>query len=429
MLKRLMPLILLILLVLGWMNTISNFGVEKRNFAMHMEKAKELEDKGIYIDALEEYESALQFTKDPYPVEQKIAQMFYNLKKFDAFKEYVRNMIIKYNYPQADVKMLVDYYLDVKDNQEALEILNMAQKADAENEYYKQMLVELRGTYRNRYIVADEVLSEYNGYFVYRDTDSYGLLDSAGDVQIVAEYDSIMPFGKEEELAPVKKDKEWYYINKDGYKKLVPDRAVDGLGIFSEGLCTFFVNQQYGYADAKFQVVMEPQYDGATAFANQRALVSKGGKWALINEKFEPITDYIFADVIVNDFGVATDMGVFIAREGERFRVYDLDGNKIGDAEFDEAKAFVSGQSAAVRDKELWGFVGIDGNWAITPIYKNAGSFSHDLAPVLQNEVWGYIDTEKQFRIAEEFAVAKSFSSDGYAPVLDYSWSLIQLIR
>lgn len=429
MLKKILAPLFIILILLGWYNTIRGIGSEDAEYRRHMQKANEYEAKEIYIDALAEYKAALDYAKNPYAAKLKILDMYLALEKYSDFMDYGEAMLKEYDYPEDLVTKLIDYCMENQKETYAVGLLNQAIEKKPENEDYARMLVELRGTYTEKFIGQESLGQSYNGYFVYKDESLFGLLDKEGDVKFNAEYEVILPYGKDPEYAPVKKEGKWFYIDKDGYKKLVPDGEVDSLGMFGDGIAVFCREGLYGYADKDFVIAAEPIWEEATAFANKRALVCKDKKWALIDQDFNFLTEYVFEDVVRDSFGFATSESVFIAKKGEKYGVYDLEGNKIGNADFDMAKAFVSNEPAAVLSKGKWGFVGKDGVWKIEPSYNDADSFSNELAPVRIGELWGYIDIDNTVRIKPDFEEALTFSQQGYAPVRLSSWKLIKLIK
>lgn len=97
-------------------------------------------------------------------------------------------------------------------------------------------------------------------------------------------------------------------------------------------------------------------YDEAMAMANGYAAVRKGNSWQLINEKGEGVTDQVYTDIVVDDKGIAYRNSYF-AKQNGKYRMYDIDGNVIGDGVFDNARLFNPGSDYAA--------VMINGNGAL----------------------------------------------------------------
>lgn len=426
--KKIMMPFMIFLMMTGWVVTISGFGKGNEMFGEHMAKAQAYEEKGIYIDALAEYKEALNYTREPYSVQMKIMDMYANLKKYGNFIDYGDELVKEYNYPEEIVMKMVDYYKESKKKKYAIELLKQAAAKRTGSELYIQELAELRGTYSSRYLGKDNVLPYCNGYAVYEDDEMFGLFELNGGEAVRAGYQAITPYASQPGLATVKSGDQWFCIDEGGYRKLVPDQPVDELGMFGDGLISFCINGLYGYMDDQLTVVQEPQWEYAGVFCEGTAAVKKSGKWALINTEFENVTEYVFDEIVVTEYGQASEYGVFFAKQNETWYLYSKTGEKITSGGFEEVRCFASTQPAAVCQNGTWGYVDQAGNMVISPQYAQAESFSCDLAPVQIDGKWGYIDQENRLRILAEFNEAKPFSPSGSAPVRRNSWELITLI-
>ena len=427
--KKIMMPFMLFLMLTGWVVTISGFGKENDAFEEHMRQAQAYEEKEIYIDALAEYKEALNYTKEPYTVQMKIMDMYANLKKYGDFIDYGDELVKEYNYPEEIVMKMVNYYKESKKKKYAIELLKQAAAKRTDSELYIQELAELRGTYSSQYVGQDNVLPFCNDYAVYEEEGLFGLLEKDGDVAVRAGYQVITPYARQPELATVKLEDQWFCIDKGGYRKLVPDQPVDELGMFGDGLISFCVNGLYGYMDDQLTVVQEPQWEYAGVFCEGTAAVRKNGKWALVNTKFENVTDYIFDEIVVTEYGQASEYGVFFAKQNEAYYLYSSTGEKISDTGFEEVRCFASSQPAAVCQNGAWGYVDQAGSMVISPQYDQAESFACDLAPVQIDGKWGYIDQANRIRILAEFKEAKPFSPVGSAAIRRNSWEMITLIQ
>lgn len=426
--KILMPL-MLALLVLGWHTTLKSLGAGNRLLEQHLTQAQVYEEKGIYIDALDEYKSALEYTKDPYPLHLKIMDMYGALKRNADFVDYGEMLLEEYDYQEDVVIRLVDYYRGNQKKRYAIDVLNRAVSRQADNQVYIRQLAELRGTYTSTYLGKDRVCPYYLQYAVFEKNEKVGLLNTMGVDVIRAVYDEITPYGNSPQLATVRLEQEWYCIDKNGYKKKVPDRPVEALGMYGEDLIAFKADGLYGYMDSEMNVVQEPCWAYAGVFSGGVAPVSKDGKWNLVNTDFQPILSSWLDDIVVSEYGVATEYGVFFGRQSETYYLFDLAGTKLEPDGFEAVRQFASEQPAAVCRDGLWGYVSIEGSLTIAPQYKQARSFSNELAPVLLEEGWGYIDRDNEIRIRPEFEEAGSFSHEGVAPVVKNGWQLIKLVK
>lgn len=427
--KRALPLILLALLVISWITTIQGLGKEQEEYLMHMERAAEYEAKQIYVDALTEYEAALSYTQNPYEIQLKIMDTYLALGKKADFADYGERLLTEYHYPEEVIKKLVDYQLERDNKEKAIELLTAALKVKPDNAWCTDKLTSLKGTYKDTFLGGEFVGKFYGKYAPFKDEGMWGLIDTEGKKVTGQIYDEILPYSRDGRYAPVKLNSEWFFVDQNGYRKLVPDENVESLGIFGEGYAAYQIGGSYGYLDEKMNIAAKPQWQEAGTFAKNLAPVKKDGKWALIDTNFQLVTDYIYEDIIRNAYGESTRFGVYMAKLNGTYHVYDLFGNQLGSAGFEDAKAFESEGPAAVKVGKHWGFVGMDGEMVIKPQYEDARSSSRQLAPVLSDDLWGYIDMDNQIRIEPKFTYADTFTEDGKALVKDRSWRLIRLVQ
>ena len=255
------------------------------------------------------------------------------------------------------------------------------------------------------------------------------MLKSDGTEKIKAIYDEIYPYGKEPNYAAVSDEGQIYYIDKNGYKKLMTDFEVEALGVFGNKLAPYVSEGKYSYIDENANKATETTYDFAGGFANKRAAIKQGDKWAIIKSDFSQVTDFIYDDVILDDLGFSTSQNVYIAKQDGKYHIFDLDGNMKGSEGFDEAKAFMSDDATAVKIDGKWGFVNKSGDIEMMTEYKDAKPFSNGFAAVYDGKMWGYINKNSTVVIDFEFNEAGSFNSSGIAAVRKGAWKFIKLVE
>lgn len=144
-------------------------------------------------------------------------------------------------------------------------------------------------------------------------------------------YDNVnlhdLVFGKRERPAPEKPQKE----------QLTPDSIVK-----------FCRQGKWGYKDWKGNVLIQPVYDNAYPFREDRACVEKDGLLGFIDKKNELIIDYKY------DSATSFAEGLAAVSIGEKTGYIDKDGAEVLPMEFDVATAFENGK-AIVRQDGRWG--------------------------------------------------------------------------
>lgn len=427
--KKILVPVIILLLVLGWGNIIGGNASKHKKYNEYMAKAKALDEKEIYIDALDQYKNALEFTENKFPVEEAILDDYLNLKKYNDFEKQGSMILENYNYPRDITKKIVDYYIDRKQSANALKVVNAYLERQPKDDDFLELQGKLRGIYTEVYFAGASIDEYYNGFYVFTDDEKKGLMKSDGSEKIKATYDEISPYGKEPNYAAVCGDGDWYYVDKNGYKKLVPDFKVDSLGVFGNKLAPYKTAESYSYIDEYANKATELTYDFAGGFANKRAAVKKDGKWAVIKNDFSQVTDFIYDDVLVDDFGFATSQNVYIAKLDGKYHIFDLDGNMIGSEGFDEAKAFMSDDATAVKVGDKWGFANKKGEIELMTEYKDAEPFANGFAAVYDGKNWGYINKNATVVIDFEFNEAGCFNSSGVASVRKGTWKFIKLVE
>ncbi len=232
----------------------------------------------------------------------------------------------------------------------------------------------------------------------------YGYIDCQGNTVIAPQYDYAFPFY--EGFAVVKKYERYGLINRQN-KEVFPIKFEiltsmfegrvfagddDGLAMYdnhfrqltqpiytalvgkTEGRILVMRDNKYGFLDDKGKEVIPCQYDQAGLFKDDRTYVSLNGKWGIINSKGKVILPI----------------------------EYDNSGYR--------GEAYIYHDSLALIEKNRhYGYVDMDGNIVIQPIYQNAYQFTDGLAPVSVG-LWGYINTKGEFFVPPVFDIASPFS-------------------
>lgn len=433
--KNLMPVILLcamvIMLMVSWSTVLNHDKNRLAEFDGHIEMADELVEKGIYVDAVEEYEAALRLQPENFDLAMKIVDLYEELEDYNSYVTACKNAISADKSRVEAYLLLADYYVENSSNSQAYSVLIEALSYNPESEEISKRIVELKKDYSETTINESEVGSVYyyegiNSYYARIKRDGkYGLLSSSASVYLDCEYDDIGLMSNN--LMPVKKNGEYYYVNEDFKRKLVPDVMVEYFGTFGDGYAPAKYKGYYGFVDEKLNQCSIGESDSsentkeynfdldyAGCFSNGVAAVKKGNKWALVDSLMNYVTEFKFDDILVDEYGFCSKYNRIFAKESDGYYLYDCEGNKLS-GPYDDAKPFVSDQPAAVKQNGKWGFVSIDGNWVIEAKYKDAESFGVGYAPFLENGKWGCIDTNGSVLIEPAFDELGAFSENGYA--------------
>jgi len=182
----------------------------------------------------------------------------------------------------------------------------------------------------------------------------------------------------------------------------------------------------YGYQDAKGKIVIPPEYSYATAFENDRAVVSLNdstnlyavidtsdhilqrftvGKTPILNGSFEKVA---FTDELKGMIGFYDKnqkiAAFFISGAGEyedgllnvdidgKSGFIDSTGKIIIPIKYDEVRPFWDG-IALVKNNDLYGFIDKKGRPITDVKYEEADHFEEGIAGVSEDWKWGFIDS------------------------------------
>lgn len=272
----------------------------------------------------------------------------------------------------------------------------------------------------------EEANSFIGAYARVKVNDKYGYVSDTGSYLLSAMYEGASMMMSS---AAVNDGEEWHLINSQGYKIQRTNVPVDFIGTYSGGKFAVAIGDKYGYTDASLVIPEKLPYEYASTFKSGRAAVKKDGKWAVINENEQPITDFIFEEVVLDEFDTCINGGVIFVKHNGKYYMMNSNGERITQTAFDAVYPFVNAEPAAVCINGKWGFVDTAGNVVIKPAYENAKSFSAGLGAVCVEGKWGYINTSGTIRIEPKFEDCRPFSASGIAALKEGGiWSYKQLL-
>lgn len=414
---------------LGWAYTATHLMEKPNAYQGFIREAEQYEEKGIYIRAIQSYQAALEYQPDSMELKLRIADDYLALGNESSYISQCQSVLEEYGYPLEVAGTVADYYLEKGRTESAISLITETLKVHPDSQEMQERFEKVRYTFRTKYLSYEEIFSVYNGCAVFLQDGKYGLLSVDGSTVLRNSWDEASVWSSDRELIPVMGDGEACYVNRNGYRYEVPgeNQKVDWLGPLSGNVAAAKINGKYGYIDSQFHELCEFQWDGATGIAGDLGAVMRDGKWTLINGNREPITDYVYDDVMVNEYGFGSTAGRMFVRTGESWQMVNQKGETVGSESFEDARPFASSQPTAAKKNGKWGFVNADGVWVIEPQYDEADAFSDGLAPVRTGEAWGFINSENKMVIGADFTGAHSFYG-GIAPVkTGNTWTLIQL--
>lgn len=424
--KKSIPILILmgmvVLLVISWSNIMNYKNDIEKEYQQHIDAADAYLKKDIKIDAVYEYERALEIKPSNYKLAMKIGGLY---KDLELYNDYIAALKKAIDADKTKAKPYLDvakYYLSINNYLDAYSVLSLAETNDVKNKDIEKKLIELRG----RFVLStpkpgQEVRACYidgndPGYYVTKSDKGAALFTTDGQ--------TIVPLDKgyedvglqSNDYISVCKDSEYFYITPQGYRKLVPDEKAEYLGTFGSGYAPACFDGKWGYVAED----MKPQhmdYTHTYPFSNGVAAVEDDGKWYVVDTNFEKVGGKTFEDVKMDDYGYCSTYGVFWAKNDGKYDLYDLQGNKLTKKGYDDAKLFVSDEAAPVKSGDKWGYVSKEGKEIIKPEYEDANAFNVGYGPVSIDGKWGAIDKNRNIVIEPRFQSFDSFDKSGKAVV------------
>jgi len=205
---------------------------------------------------------------------------------------------------------------------------------------------------------------------------------------------------------------------------------------------------KWRYADTSGNIVISPRFQYAYRFSEGLAYVNfVDGSSGLINrtgdtklileEKYAHGVEKILMKF---DHFFELQSGYLIIRlNSGKYTYLSAVGELLQDQGFDWAEPISEGLGAFCNSCTMghmgivsggrWGFLDLNGNVKIEPIYEEVGKFSEGLAAAKKNNKWGYINQENEWVIEPRYDIADVFSESlavvGYLKDNSYSYTYI----
>lgn len=426
--KKLMPVVLAVLMALSVYMLVSERMATAKEYNAYIEEARELGDTGVVIRSAQAYDNALALN-DNFELELEKIEMYYNNEYFSAALNLAEDFVEKYPKEVKAYEFLCKLYIEENEHSDFFKLVDEVQKRKLKSAVIDEMLAGIKYVYDLGYSSYEEVRGASGGFWAVRKGELWGYLDATGSLSIDYKFKSVSPFVLSK-AAVEEPDGSRYYVDTEGNKTNVP--AIEGnitdLGVFTD-VMTVAVDGKYGYYTNEYEYKFGA-YDYAGTFSEGVAAVKTGEKWQIVKNTGELLTTSEFSDIVVDEKGVAFRNNRLFVATDEKYYLIDELGNKVSDATFDGAKAFLCESPAAVKVGDKWGFVDTSGNMVIEAQYDDALSFVNGFAAVCKDGKWGYINTANEVCIEFQFDDALNFNENDVSFVKENDdWMSLTLLN
>lgn len=261
-------------------------------------------------------------------------------------------------------------------------------------------------------------------------------------------FEEALPFS--EDLACVKKDGLYGFINKDG--EIVIEPTYDSPNYFYNGVTVIQKDGLFGMIDRENNIIIPFEYEEITPATANYLCVKKEGKYGCINYKGETVIDFTSSSpiqiseqsadhiiaVITSDNGKEgfidlvtgfkidpiynfispwnnNESIVGIALDGKNGFI-NLDTQVVFEPFSYDNIYFTNGLALVCVDFK-YGYIDLNGNYVIEPIYDHGYAFSEELAFVKIGNKYGCINTKGEVVIEPAFDFGSQFTN-GVAEVM-----------
>ena len=426
--KKNLSIVMLVLLGLAWYVTLSTWIGNEKKYSDMVAEARRLEDKGLYLDAISQYEEAKGVKGEILELEEYIADDYLAMGDYKEYRKKLNAIIAVYGPVEQYVAKLYEFMKANFSEDSVVELVSGWYEKYPDDAVVQKYYDNVKGKYTERTCVYDGIEEFSGSYAVYTQNGKKGLIGLDGKPVVEAVYDEIGFDGKDTGMIPVKDGNECFFINSKGYKTKMPEESYEEIGTVSQSRMVTKKNGKYGYIDKSLREKTEFIYDDATSIFEGVGAVKQGNKWALINRKGELVTGFIFDEVSINSQGICSVNKMIAVKQGNNYFFVNEKGERTSEQNYDEIKAFEADDMCAVCREGKWGHVDKDEVLRIAYAYEDAKSFTNGYAAVCRNGIWGYIDEKDYMVIQPVFDAAGLMTEDGVAPVCHgVTWTLIQL--
>ena len=407
---RLLILLLLVVGAAGAVVTLTANTEEREQAALIQQAQVFLQDK-LYIRAVKNYQAALsdyQTEQNPQ-FEKELVALYLEAGMLEEYYDLIEERIEAGRADEEEYLSIAGHYLEEGSEKNVITVLQ-----DGIQKYQNQEMIQLREqvcyAYKTRTIntAALGTLGD-SVYIPAFDGNKWGYISTSGDILLDFIYEEATDFCGD--YAVVKLDGVYTLIDKKGYWNAVDKNGLDRVTDISASAVVGFQDGACRIYSRTFQPLSEETFEQVYLNDNGLYVVQNGGKWAVLSEELEPVTDYVFTGVAVNSLGNVFCGNYAVVKDQNG---YVQKGQPMYETRFADAKGFEGGLYAVADVDGNWGFANEKAELVVDYQYVDAHSFSCDLAAVQYAGKWGYINRYNTMVIEAAYTQASPFR-DGIA--------------
>ena len=107
--KKNLSIVMLVLLGLAWYVTLSTWIGNEKKYSDMVAEARRLEDKGLYLDAISQYEEAKGIKGEILELEEYIADDYLAMGDYKEYRKKLNTIIAVYGPVEQDITKLYEF--------------------------------------------------------------------------------------------------------------------------------------------------------------------------------------------------------------------------------------------------------------------------------------------------------------------------------
>ncbi len=417
-------------------------------YETYIKQAEQEEEKGLYINAINYYQSALEVYDKDIKIKYQIVKDYKDMGNTNGWLEAILSFIE--NYPkEAKNKFLIeaykevlDYYYTQQDYDGLVPVLlelrgGLLAESDEElNKKIEKYYDEVASVYTVTKCDADSISDFYNGYARMSKNNNKDWYLAAPDGSLYTDkaYEEIYILDNVLGYFLVKEGGVYKVYTSGGYLKEIDQGGITDIRYYNSSYITGKKDGKFCMYNIDFTDAGFGGWDDFYLIAPGIACVTEEGRQkVLVGSKILETNEEKWDKVIYPERGIKENGSqVFTGSEGN-YNLINIDTDNLEYAViakgFEDADAFCTTEPAAVKKDGKWGFISQSGEMVIEPVYEEAKSFSYGYAPVKISGKWTLIDINGKEVLKAEFADMGSPAENGTVPVSfdGKTWDLISL--
>ena len=287
-------------------------------------------------------------------------------------------------------------------------------------------------------------------YLVENNEAHWGAYDNSGQLLLPVIYDEITAVTENNDCFAIRQGTEYHLVKRDGSQ--IGTETFDYIGEFNEEeLAPVRKKDKWGYINAKGQIAIALQYEGAKDFSGGLAAVKQQGSWGFIDKlgimKIQPQFSEVFSGFSESLAAVQSPQGKgYIDKHGILLLPRDsryLGPFKNGVAEIHEVKKKLNVWSSlaygasialggiglppknALKSNEKRGFINRQGKEIVSTSFDEVMPFADDMSVVRKDKKWGAISRDGKNDISPRYLAMRSFGEGVAAVYIGSGWQII----